>query len=252
MEPEDAFDAVHLHAADQVASFLAALEEAGKMPAEKARRHADLAYLFVEYLANTYPKRPQDATERDAWVFLFDYVLTQGPFAGPTLRLAPESLGLFVEWLATGARMREIDYLRAACRQVEYYLARLSAFERIAAAAGVPGADREALSDALDAWWAELDHRMREKGLAPTPSLAGGPETWSPAMGPLEAAVFDALCLLLMKTSRELRRRRVTDEAAFEQALAAVQKQFMTSRNQGLSETPLAAVLAERERFGTR
>ena len=100
MQPEDPFE---------VEAFAAALETGGRIDKAEARLHADNAYVFVEFLANTYPKMPADATERDAWVFLFDYAITQGPFAGPATRLTPRSLGLFMEFVARRRRVHEIE-----------------------------------------------------------------------------------------------------------------------------------------------
>lgn len=249
MEPEDAFDAVHLRASEQVEAFLEDLEGSGREEGEAARRIADIAFLFVEYLANTYPKLPRDATERDAWVFLFDYVVVQSPFGGPAVEGAPHALALFIDWLARRERVREAAFLRAACGEVEYFRARFSAYRRIAERVARGGPEASGSEDALDAWWAELDDRMRLRGLTPDHALAGGEETWNAHMGPLEAAVFDALCLLLSARARELRSRGLEGEKARPELLR-VQREFMIAPNRGLGTTPLAAIVKERERGG--
>jgi hypothetical protein len=245
VEPEDVFDAVHLKAALQVDDFLDTLLAGGRMDQAQAHATADIAYLFVEYLANTYPKLPRDATERDAWVFLFDYAMTQGPYAGAALEGAPRSLGLFVEWLARTERVREVEHLRAACRMEEYFRARLAALHAV----GGGRDDPAAAAAALEGWWAELDERMRERGLAPDGALAGGSEVWSGDMGPVEAAVFDALCMLLAARARELAGRRIEGAQAGPELLR-LQREFMEAPNRGLGDTPLNAIRAERARMG--
>ncbi len=245
MHPEDPFDAVHLAAAREVEAFAAALEGGGRMDTREARLHADNAYLFVEFLSNTYPKMPADATERDVWAFLFDYAITQGPFAGPATRLTPHSLALFMEFVARRHRVHEIEWVRAACAMEALYLQRLEACERLAAHALKGGREDEALAEEVDGWWADLDRAMRARGLVPDASLAGGPEVWGADMGPLEAAVFDALCMILSRRARELSKSRAGREA-LEAGLLDAQRAFMTSFNQGLGTTPLAAVLRER------
>lgn len=245
MQPEDPFDAVHLAAAREVEAFAAALEAGGRIDKAEARLHGDNAYLFVEFLANTYPKMPADATERDAWIFLFDYAVTQGPFAGPVTRLTPRSLGLFMEFVARRRRVHEIEPIRAACTMEALYLQRLESYERIAARALGGGRAAEALSREVDEWWADLDRAMRQRGLVPDASLAGGEEVWAGEMGPLEAAVFDALCMVLSRRARELGRAGA-GPAAIESGLIEAQRAFMTRTNPGLGATPLAAVLKER------
>lgn len=250
MHPEDAFDAVHLAAAGQVAAFAEALDSPGKVPPAEAHRHADNAYLFVEFLANTYPKPPRDATERDAWVFLFDYYLTQGPFAGPAVRLAPRSVGLFVDFLARRERVRELDPLRAACAMEDYYLKRLEWFEAIGRKAQGPRADPREIERDLADWWQDLDSRMRPRGLMPDASLAGGEETWGHEMGPVEAAVFDAVTMVLSRRARELSARGASQDEV-ERELLAAQRRFMTEPNRGLGRSPLEAVLGERAQLGS-
>lgn len=246
VEPETVFDAVHERAAGQVDAFLETLLAGRRVDEGEARASADIAYLFIEYLANTYPKLPREATERDAWMFLFDYAITHGPFAGSTLEAAPHALGLFIEWLNRHDRVRELTYLRAACGNEEYFRARLAAYRHIAEVASRGG--EEAGLDALDDWWAELDEAMRARGLTPAPSLAGGEEAWSLEMGPVEAAVFDAVCLLLTSRARELANRRIEgDQAAGE--LERVQTAFMKAVNKGLGVTPFDAIMREREQF---
>ncbi len=251
VQPEDPFDTVHLAAAREVEAFASALDAGGRMDKTEAHLHADNAYLFVEFLANTYPKMPEDAAERDLWVFLFDYSITQGPFAGPVTRLTPRSLALFMEFVARRHRVHEIEPIRAACAMEALYLQRLEGAERLAARALAGGREDEALARDVDAWWAELDRAMRERGLTPAASLAGGEEVWAIEMGPLEAAVFDALCLVLSRRARELARSGA-GQGAREKGLLEAQRAFMTRINQGLGTTPLAAVLKERAELERR
>jgi hypothetical protein len=157
-----------------------------------------------------------------------------------TLEGAPKALGLFVEWLARHDRVREIDYLRATCAEGAYFAERLAAFRRLVKSAS-PG-------EALEDWWGELDERMRARGLAPDAALAGGTEGWSVEMGPLEAAVFDAVCLLLAARARDLSARRVKGDALRGELLRA-QAQFMTAQNRGLGDTPLHAIAKERQQL---
>jgi hypothetical protein len=243
VQGEDPFDTVHVRGAAQAEQFLEALLAGGRMPEAEALKAGDIAYLFVEYLANTYPKLPREATERDAWVFLFDYCITQGPFEGPALEGAPHALGLFVEWLARHARVREVEYLRAACREEAYFAERLGAFRTLVKS--------DSPAEGLEDWWAKLDDRMRARGLAPGASLAGGAEEWSPEMGPLETAVFDAVCLLLAARARELSARRIKGDA-LRKELERAQAQFMNAHNRGLADTPLSAIVKERQQLGSR
>jgi hypothetical protein len=243
MQGEDLFDTVHVRGAAQAEQFLEALVAGGRIPEAEALKAGDIAYLFVEYLANTYPKLPREATERDAWVFLFDYCITQGPFEGPALEGAPKALGLFVEWLARHDRVRELEYLRAACGEEAYFAERLAAFRKIVKS--------QSPAEELEDWWTTLDERMRARGLAPDAALAGGTEGWSMEMGPLEAAVFDAVCLLLASRARELGARRIKGEALRKELLGA-QAQFMNARNRGLGDTPLSAIVKERAQLGNR
>jgi hypothetical protein len=242
---------VHQAAAEQVDAFAEALRGNPTLNAADAARHADNAYVLVEFRANTYPKMPRDATERDVWVFLFDYFVTQAPYAGEAAALAPLSVGLFFEFLARRERVREIEFIRAACQMVEYYRARWSRYEEIAGADTRAPHAAESAHEALDGWYGELDLRMRERGLAPDRSLSGGPETWANHMGPLEAAVFDALCLLLAQRAREMAPRRPGPEE-LERELLRAQAAFMTTRNEQLRATPLKAVLREREAMVAR
>ena len=251
MQPEDPFDAVHLAAAREVEAFAQALESGGRMDKGEARLHADNAYLFVEFLANTYPKMPEDATERDLWVFLFDYAITHGPFAGPVTRLTPRSLALFVEFVARLRRVHEIEPIRAACAMEALYLQRLESYERIAARALKGGREDEALARDVDSWWSDLDRAMRQRGLVPDASLAGGEETWASEMGPLEAAVFDALCLVLSRRARELASAGAAP-GAIEAELLKAQRNFMTQKNRGLGAAPFDAVLKERAELERR
>jgi len=241
--PEDAFDALHMTASAQVDAFLADLEATKRMDKAEARRHADNAYLLVEFLANTYPKFPRDCTERDAWVFLFDYGVSKGPFAGNAVRATPRSLLLFFEWLARRERVAELEYIRKACAQEEYFLARLTRYNEIAEAARKHGP--ASVEGDIEEWWSELDERMRPRGLLPDRSLAGGEEEWGESMGPVEAAVFDATCVILARRARELDRERADDEARDLELLKA-QRLFMTARNKGLGVSPLEAVVRER------
>ena len=243
MQGEDLFDAVHVRGAAQAEQFLDALLAGGRMSDDEARRAGDIAYLFVEYLSNTYPRLPREATERDAWVFLFDYCVTQGPFEGPALERAPKALGLFVEWLARHDRVRELEYLRAACGEEAYFEERLGGFRRIVKS--------QSPAEELEGWWATLDERMRGRGLAPDAALAGGTEGWSLEMGPLEAAVFDAVCLLLAARARDLGARRIKGDA-LRNDLVRAQTQFMTAQNRGLGDTPLHAIAKERNQLGNR
>ena len=244
MIPEDAFDALHQTAAAQVDAFLADLEATKRMEKAEARRHADNAYLLVEFLANTYPKLPRDCNERDAWVFLFDYAVSKGPFAGDAVRATPRSVLLFFEWLARRERIPELDYLRKACAQEEYFLARLARYNQIAEAARTNGP--ASVERDIEDWWSELDARMRPRGLLPDRSLSGGKEEWGEAMGPVEAAVFDATCLILSRRARELDRERANDETR-ERELLKAQRAFITATNKGLGVSPLEAVMAERQ-----
>jgi hypothetical protein len=251
MDPEDHWDAVHQAAAEQVDAFAQALRGNPALSATDLAWHADNAYVLVEFLANTYPKMPRDATERDVWIFLFDYLVTQAPYAGAAVALGPISVGLFFEFLARRERVREIDHIRAACQMVEYYRARWGRYEEIANAHANTPAAAESAREAMDAWYQELDLRMRERGLAPDRSLAGGAQTWASHMGPLEAAVFDAVCLLLAQRAREMAPRRPGPEE-LERELLRAQATFMTTRNEQLRATPLQAVLREREALATR
>ena len=245
MQPEDAFDAIHLSAAAEVDRFANALEDARKLPPAEAHAHADNAYLYVEFLANTYPKMPRDATERDAWLFLFDYAITQSPFAGLATRIAPRSVALFVEFLATRGRVAELGPIREACAMEDFYRTRVETYATLAKRAQTSGVDPRDLQAAVDDWWEELDQRMRPRGLVPDASLAGGSEAWSPEMGPLEAAVFDAVCMVLSRRARELAARGA-DEAAVERALLRAQREFMLAPNKGLGKSPLEAIAGER------
>jgi hypothetical protein len=249
MQGEDAFDSLHLTAAHQVDAFLSDLEASRRMEKGQARRHGDNAYLFVEFLANTYPKLPRDANERDGWVFLFDYAFTQSSFAGETVRATAQSIGLFVEWLARRERVADLEYLRKACAMQEYFLARFQRYGEIAKAAAAGATP--SVEAAIDAWWAELDERMAPRGLVPDHALAGGDETWGTVMGPVEAAVFDAVCVVLMRRARELGKSRA-DEGAAELELLRLQKAFMEAPNQGLRKSPLAAVREERQQLAAR
>ncbi len=249
VEPEDVFDSLHVTAAHQVDAFLADLEGSRRIDKAQARRHADNAYLFAEYLANTYPKLPRDANERDGWVFLFDYALTQSSFGAETVRVTPQSVGLFIEWLSRRERVAEVEYLRKVCAMQEYFLARLQRYNEIAKAAGTGATP--AIEDAIDAWWAELDARMAPLGLVPDHALAGGEETWGTVMGPVEAAVFDAVCVVLMRRARELAKARA-DEPSAERELLRLQRAFMEAQNPGLGESPLTAVLEERRQLAAR
>ena len=251
MNPEDRWDAVHQAAAEQVEAFAQALEPNPAINATDRARHADNAYVFVEFLANTYPKMPRDATERDLWLFLFDYFVTQGPFAGAAAALAPHSIALFFEFVARRERVREIDYIRAACQMEEYYRARWRRYEDIARVDASSTSAVEAAREALGAWYDELDDQMRERGLTPDLHLAGGADTWAHQMGPLEAAVFDAVCLLLAQRARDLAAKRASPEA-IERELLKAQAAFMTARNDQLRATPLQAVLREREALAAR
>ena len=246
MKPENAWDAAHLEGARQVEEFVQALAERGDAFAEEARRHGDNAYVLVEYLANTFPKLPRQATERDVWLFLFDYSITQGPFSGATARLVPQSVRLFFEFLAARERLPEARYIREACSLEEFYLHRLAACEEIARAAHHAKGDPEQVEKALAAWWMELDHRMWERGLVPDATLAGGDERWAEDMGPLEAAAFDAVCVVLNRRARELRQQGASGQVRDRELLAA-QREFMTRRNPAIGTSPLAAVLHERE-----
>lgn len=248
MHPEDPFDAVHLAAAREVEAFAKALEAGGRIERGKARLHTDNAFLFVEFLANTYPKMPREATERDAWLFLFDYAITQGPFAGPALRLTPASLGLFMEFVAHRQRVHEIEWIRAACSMEALYLQRLETLERLAARTPERGRPGQEAAREVDAWWDELDLAMRRRGLSPDPSLAGGEEVWGAEMGPLEAAVFDAVCLVLSKRARQVSTSGASP-AQLEGELLKAQRTFMTEPNRALGATPLEAVRKERSQI---
>lgn len=246
MDPADAFDAVHVAAAGQVDAFAQALQGHPEIPPKDARLHADNAYVFVEYLANTFPKMPREADERDLWVFLFDYYILQGPFAGRATRLLPLSLRLFFEFLARRERVREIEYIREACTREEFYLARLEGYEGLARDAEEGAASPEQLEDRLIDWWEELDRELRTRGLAPDISLAGGEQTWAERMGPMEAGVFDALCRGLAARARVLRARGAAPDA-IEKDLLEGQRHFMTSVHPALKTTPLEAIRRERE-----
>jgi hypothetical protein len=235
---EDRWDAVHQAAGEQVEAFLDAMLETAGADEKILRRHADNAYVFVEFLANTYPKMPREATERDVWLFLFDYYLTAGPFAGAVAELAPVSTRLFFDFLARRERVRELDYIRAACAMEDYFAARKREYEHLA--------KRGATGGEVQEWYADLDAKMRERGLTPDASLAGGEEQWGVHMGPLEAAVFDALCLLLSTRAREMAPRRPSPEA-LETALLEAQRKFMMTRNEQLKATPLQAIVRERK-----
>jgi hypothetical protein len=251
VQPEDVFDSVHLAAAEQVAAFEAALKGVAKSPPEEVHLHADHAYLFVEFLANTYPKLPRDASERDLWVFLFDYAIAEGPFAGGGMRVLPRSVALFFEFLARGQRVHELPHIRTACAMEAYYLGRLEGYLAIASLERKGGEASERAARALEDWWADLDLKMRARGLAPDAALAGGEETWSLEMGPVEAAVFDALCVVLAKRAREFRSRRAPDEQV-ERELLALQRRFMEAHNPGLGRAPLEAIREERAALGAR
>jgi hypothetical protein len=245
MHPSDPWDAVHLEGARQVDEFSKALARAGDAKDPDGLRHADNANVFVEYLANTFPKLPRDATERDAWLFLFDYVIAQGPFVGRTAEIAPRSLWLFMEFVAQRERVAEMPFIRAACSQEELFARRLAAFDAMARHSQGPHAEDALMAAALDAWWGELDALLWERGLIADAALAGGEERWSHEMGPVEMAVFDAVCTVLSRRARELHAAKVTGEG-FDRELLALQREFMTRRNPGLGTSPLDAVLRER------
>ncbi|HEX9708746.1 MAG TPA: hypothetical protein VGB42_02050 [Candidatus Thermoplasmatota archaeon] len=252
MRPEDPFDAAHMAGAAAADRFLEAMLGAGELPPEEARRHADNAYVLVEFLANTYPKVPEEAHERDVWVFLFDYYISQGPFEGPAVAVAPRSVRLFFEFLARDRRLDEIPYIRQACEQPAFYAARVDDWARVARAAADPSVGAEEVDGRVAAWQEELAGRMRPRGLVPDAALARGEGGWGLDMGPLEAAVFDAVCVVLARAAREFSRRRAGG-AEVEARLLAVQDQFMRARNPGLGVAPLEAVLRERaEPMGPR
>lgn len=235
---EDRWDAVHQAAGEQVEAFLDALLESPGAEEKIVRRHADNAYVLVEFLANTYPKMPREATERDIWLFLFDYYLTAGPFTGAVADIVPVSIRLFFEFIARRERVRELVYIRSACAMEDYFAKRRREYEHLA--------KQGAGADAVHEWYADLDAKMRERGLTPAPSLAGGSEKWGMHMGPLEAAVFDACCLLLSTRARDLAPRRPSPEA-LERALIEAQRAFMITPNAQLKASPLQAIVRERK-----
>lgn len=245
MRPRNPLDAAHLEGAGQVERFLKAQERAGDIPPGQARLHADNAFVLVEFLANTYPKVPSQANERDLWVFLFDYYISQGPFEGPAVPLAPRSIGLFFEFVARERKVPEIAYIRSACAMEEFYRHRVQGWAAIAQAADDGRSSPEELDDRVAAWQAELGDAMRPRGLVPDTALAGGEGAWGQDMGPMEAAVFDALCVVLARQARDLTRHGVMGDEA-ESRLLRVQDTFMRAHNPGLGTSPLEAVLRER------
>lgn len=246
MRPEDPFDAAHLQGSAAVEEFLDAMIQAGALPAAEARRHADNAFVLVEFLANTYPRLPQDAHERDVWVFLFDYYISQGPFVGPAVEQAPLSLRLFFDFLARDRPVPEVAYIRAACSQQEFFERRVASWARIARSAQESRTGAEAVDAEVARWQDELTDAMRPRGLVPGASLARGEAGWGHDMGPLEAAVFDALCVVLSRVARDLSRRGAAP-AEVEGRLLAAQDAFMRAHNPGLGATPLSAVMRERQ-----
>jgi hypothetical protein len=246
VKPEDAWDAAHLQGARQVDEFAKTVAREPGVAPEEAPRHADNAYVLFEYLANTYPKLPRDATERDVWLFLFDYYITQGPFSGKTAALLLRSIRLFFESIARRERVPEMEYIRHACGLEEFYAQRLATYEEVARASREPKVDAAQVESALADWWRELDMHMWERGLVPDAFLAGEEDRWSEEMGPMEAAAFDAVCSVLTRRARALRGERVARDVRDRELLAA-QREFMRRRNPGLGMSPLEAILRERE-----
>lgn len=245
MRPRNAFDAAHLEGAGQVERFLKAALRSGDVPLGEAMLHADNAFVFVEFLANTYPKFPHQATERDAWVFLFDYYISQGPFQGPAVPMAPRSLLMFFDFVAREQRVPEITYIRKACSMEDYYRHRVEVWSAIAQAADAGSQRPEEIDERVAMWQEELSTAMRPHGLVPDAAMASGAEPWGQDMGPVEAAVFDAVCVVLARQARDLERRGITGDRA-ESRLLKVQDSFMRAHNAGLGLAPLEAILRER------
>ncbi len=245
MHAENPFDSVHLNGSASVDRFLEALLRAGEISEGEARRHADNAFVFVEFLANTYPKAPASAHERDVWVFLFDYYVSQGPFEGPTVAAAPLSLRLFFEFLARDRPVPEIQYIRHACDQEKFYRERVAGWAEIARKVKDTDSTPEEVDSLVAHWQEELVSRLRPRGLVPDAALASGEAPWGLDMGPLEAAVFDAVCVVLARQARALAKGRLHEEDV-EARLVAAQDAFMRARNPGLRMAPLEAVLRER------
>jgi hypothetical protein len=220
---------------------------AGTLPEAEARRHADNAYVLVEFLSNTYPRLPEDAHERDLWVFLFDYYISQGPFTGPAVAAAPRSVRLFYDFLARGRPVGEITYIRAACSMEDFFARRAAAWHEIARAAQEGTMAPEAIDGEVVRWQDELTQTMRPRGLVPDVSLAQGEAPWGHDMGPLEAAVFDAVCVVLARLARDLSTRALS-LPQLEERLLQAQDAFMRAHNPGLGASPLAAVMQERSR----
>jgi hypothetical protein len=246
MEARNPFDAAHQEGAAHAAHFVESLLRAGSLPPAEARLHGDNAFVWVEFLANTYPKVPAEANERDAWVFLFDYYVSQGPFSGPAVPLAPRSLEMFYDFLAAHTRVGEADFIRAACRQTEFYRHRVAGWAAIVQSADAPSSDPAEVDRAVFEWQDELARRMRPRGLVPDAEMARGEAPWHADMGPVEAAVFDAVCVVLSHRARALARSGVGADA-LERALVEEQDRFMRAPNRRLGMSPLAAVAAERK-----
>ena len=249
MQPEDPFDAAHMAGARAVDAFLQALLRNPALPPDKARRHADNAYVLVEFLANTYGKVPEQAHERDVWMFLFDYYIAQGPFAGGAVAEAPLSTLLLFEFLAKQRPIAELPWIRKACEKRELYQDRRTRWDEIARAAQDPKADHDATEEAVEEWFEELASEMRPRGLVPNGSLVREGGEWLHQMGPIEAAVYDALSVVLARKARESSQRGV-DGPALEERLVEEQEEFMRVRNRSLGATPLEAIARERERHG--
>ncbi len=240
------FDAAHLQGAADAARFQEALLSAGRMPEGEARRHGDNAYVFVEYLANSYPKVPAQASERDVWLFLFDYYISQGPFRGHSVEIAPLSTRLFIDFLARSRHMPEAEFIRRACERADLFKERLAEWDAIAREAGEGTSPAEAVDERVAAWQDHLTEEMWPLGLVPDAALARGEGPWEAEMGPLEAAVLEAVCVVLSRRARELSAGGVSG-ARFDEELVDAQDRFMRTRNPGLGASPLEAVLAERQ-----
>lgn len=249
MQPEDAFDAAHMAGASMVEAFLQALLRNPALAPAQARRHADNANVLVEFLANTYGKVPEQAHERDVWVFLFDYYIAQGPFAGAAVPEAPLSTLLLFEFIAKQRPVPELPWIRKACEKRAFYQDRRRQWDEIARSAMDPRADHEATDGAVEEWFEELTSEMRSRGLVPDGSLVKEGGQWLHHMGPIEAAIYDALCVVLARRARELGSKGVEGQS-LEEKLVDEQEEFMRTRNRSLRVTPLEAIAREREKMG--
>ena len=236
-EPEDP-DALADAEERIVARFAEWLAREEGFSRSTVEKHTANAGHFVEYLARVQGIPVRAVTEYDLRTFLYDWYPRKVVDSRTRALAVPTSLRRFFAFMEDSEGI-SCPWADEILRDRETFEIRLDEF---------PGGFW--WDEGVQEWQGDLYADLDERVFLPAPELAGG-ESWGGMMGPTEAGLHRELQRRWLLWRDEVIRAGTTEPGEVQDALAARQQKWETSKSRALGgKTPAQAVRAERRKRG--